>query len=77
MSPMDTAVFWIEYVVRNGMHALRLPIVDMPWWKKNLLDIYGFIFLIIMIALYVVTKTLSFVVRLLRFAKPQNSKKTN
>ncbi|KAG7207216.1 hypothetical protein KM043_008894 [Ampulex compressa] len=43
MSPMDTAVFWIEYVIRNGPDSLRSPAIDMPWWQLHLIDVYAFL----------------------------------
>ncbi|XP_057333523.1 UDP-glycosyltransferase UGT5-like [Microplitis mediator] len=49
MSAVDTAVYWIEYAVRNGPDALRSPIVDMPWWQVALLDVYLLIFISLII----------------------------
>ena len=43
MSPMDTANFWIEYVIRNGGDVLKSPALLLPAWKLALLDVYGFI----------------------------------
>ncbi|XP_008210453.1 UDP-glucuronosyltransferase 2C1-like [Nasonia vitripennis] len=43
MTPMNTALFWIEYIARHGKNALRSPIVDMPWWQSSLFDVYTFI----------------------------------
>ncbi|XP_031787545.1 UDP-glucuronosyltransferase 2B15-like isoform X1 [Nasonia vitripennis] len=56
MSPMDTAVFWIEYVARHGKNVLRLPVVDMPWWQANLLDVYGCILGALIILVYLCIK---------------------
>ncbi|XP_001603733.2 UDP-glucuronosyltransferase 2C1 [Nasonia vitripennis] len=54
MSPIDTATFWIEYVARHGKNALRSPVVDMPWWQVNLIDVYGFILLVLIIIGYII-----------------------
>ena len=43
MRPMDTANFWIEYVIRNGGGVLKSPALSLPAWKLALLDVYGFI----------------------------------
>ncbi|KAG7207637.1 hypothetical protein KM043_009257 [Ampulex compressa] len=43
MRPIDTAIFWIEYVVRNGQDCLRSPAVELTWWQLNLLDVYAFL----------------------------------
>ena len=45
MSPMDTANFWIEYVIRNGGDVLKSPALSLPAWKLALLDVYCFIIL--------------------------------
>ncbi|XP_046658306.1 UDP-glycosyltransferase UGT5-like isoform X2 [Homalodisca vitripennis] len=40
MSPLDTAVYWTEYVLRhNGARHLRSAAVDMPWYQLWLLDV--------------------------------------
>ncbi|XP_031787743.1 UDP-glucuronosyltransferase 2B20-like [Nasonia vitripennis] len=79
MSPMDTAVFWIEYVARHGKNALRLPVVDMPWWQANLLDVYGCIIAAVLIAIYAgfkIRKIMKLVTSKCSFNKT-NKKKTN
>ncbi|KAJ8680732.1 hypothetical protein QAD02_016519 [Eretmocerus hayati] len=43
ISPVETAVFWVEYVARHGKNCLRSPIVDMFWWRANLIDVNAFI----------------------------------
>ena len=43
MSPMDTANFWIGYVIRNGGDVIKSPALSLPAWKLALLDVYGFI----------------------------------
>lgn len=59
MSPMDTAAYWIEYIVRHGKNSLRSPIVDMPWWQVHLIDIYAFIGTVVLIALFIFKLVLS------------------
>uniref|UniRef100_A0A1B6FW51 UDP-glucuronosyltransferase n=1 Tax=Cuerna arida TaxID=1464854 RepID=A0A1B6FW51_9HEMI len=40
MSPLDTAVYWTEYVLRHkGARHLRSAAVDMPWYQLWLLDV--------------------------------------
>lgn len=51
MNAMDTAIFWIEYVIRNGANALKSPALDIPWWQLALIDINAFIFLSILLVL--------------------------
>lgn len=77
MSILDTANFWVEYVIRNGPNALRSPAIDLHWWQVELLDVYAFILLsttiIITIIVVFVKKILQMVLR--KFSNPQNSKK--
>ncbi|XP_041840602.1 UDP glucuronosyltransferase 5 family, polypeptide G1 [Melanotaenia boesemani] len=40
ISPMDTAIFWIEYVIRNkGAAHLRSAGFDLPWYSYFSLDV--------------------------------------
>ena len=43
MSAIDTAIYWIEYVIRNGPQSLRSHAVDLPWWKLYLIDVFVFL----------------------------------
>ena len=45
MTAMDTATYWVEYVIRNGGAPLRSPALDLPWWQIHSLDIFAFIIL--------------------------------
>ncbi|XP_035701550.1 UDP-glucuronosyltransferase 1A1 isoform X1 [Folsomia candida] len=47
--PVDTGVWWVEYVLRHDdVSHLRPRSVHLPWWKKRQLDIWGAIFLAIL-----------------------------
>ncbi|XP_033839811.1 UDP glucuronosyltransferase 5 family, polypeptide G1 [Periophthalmus magnuspinnatus] len=51
MSPMDTALFWIEYVIRNkGAPHLRAVGYSLPWYSYFCLDVAAFL-LVILVAL--------------------------
>ncbi|KAJ8954683.1 hypothetical protein NQ318_011375 [Aromia moschata] len=42
--PMDAAVYWVEYVVRNrGASHLKVAGVGMPWYKYHLVDVIAFL----------------------------------
>uniref|UniRef100_A0A3P8TJ73 UDP-glucuronosyltransferase n=1 Tax=Amphiprion percula TaxID=161767 RepID=A0A3P8TJ73_AMPPE len=44
MSPMDTAIFWIEYVIRNkGAAHLKSAGFSLPWYSYFCLDVAAFI----------------------------------
>ena len=65
LTPTQTALFWIEYVVRHGKDALRSQIVVMPWWQVSLTDIYAFIASIVLLVLYGTIKILKLLSRLI------------
>ncbi|XP_058790295.1 UDP-glycosyltransferase UGT5-like isoform X2 [Phymastichus coffea] len=56
MPPLETAIYWIEYIHRHGKNALKSSIEDMPWWQASLLDVYAFIAGSFLIALYIFIK---------------------
>ncbi|KAK9870915.1 hypothetical protein WA026_009877 [Henosepilachna vigintioctopunctata] len=57
MSPMDTAVYWVEYVARHKSAThMRTAAVDMPFYQYLLLDVIAFLIAIIFISMYIVYK---------------------
>jgi len=60
MSAMDTAIYWVEYVIRNkGAHHLRSAAVDLTWYQYYLLDVITFLAIILLFFIlicYFVTK---------------------
>lgn len=60
MSAMDTAVYWVEYVIRNkGAHHLRSAAVDLTWNQYYLLDVITFLIIVLLFFVcicYFVTK---------------------
>jgi len=52
-SPLNTSIFWVEYVAKYG-NVLQSPAINLYWWQRNLLDVYGFILAVIVTALGVV-----------------------
>lgn len=71
LNARDTAMYWIEYVIRHkGATHLRSAGLDLKWYQFYLLDIIGFI--VGGILLLVVSVVVS--IRLLVFRKPNNSK---
>ncbi|MBO8927591.1 hypothetical protein INP01_14215, partial [Staphylococcus aureus] len=47
MSALNTAVYWVEYVIRNkGAHHLRSAAVDLTWYQYYLLDVIAFLIII-------------------------------
>lgn len=53
MSAMDTAIYWVEYVAKYG-NALQSPAIHLHWWERNLVDVYGFLLIVVVTVLGVV-----------------------
>ncbi|XP_055012609.1 UDP-glucuronosyltransferase 2B17-like [Boleophthalmus pectinirostris] len=48
MTPMDTALFWIEYVIRNkGVPHLQAVGYSLPWYSYFCLDVVAFLLAIV------------------------------
>ncbi|KAE8746863.1 UDP-glycosyltransferase-17 [Frankliniella occidentalis] len=67
MSPLDTAVYWTEYVIRHkGAPHLRGGARNLAWYQEALLDVFAVVFLLLAAALFVLWKSLRAVLRLVR-----------
>ncbi|XP_044592520.1 UDP-glucosyltransferase 2-like isoform X3 [Cotesia glomerata] len=78
MSPLDTAVYWIEYVIRHGKTALRSPAVNMYWWQVALVDVYVFLTITALVIVFVTVKIVRFISKILSPAvNTPHSKKVN
>lgn len=59
---MDTATYWVEYVIRHGgAPHLRVAALDLPWYKYFLLDVIAVILgvtLLVLLVLYKIVKKL-------------------
>lgn len=70
MSPLDTAVYWTEYVIRHkGAHHLKTAAVHMPWYQYLLLDVIAFLAFVIISAFLVAYYSLKTLYRLFRTAR--------
>jgi glucuronosyltransferase len=44
MSALDTALWWIEYVLRNPDTSSLKPLaLNQAWYERRLLDVWGFL----------------------------------
>lgn len=58
MHPLDTALYWVEFVMRHrGAAHLRTSSYQMPWYEYHSLDVIGFLLMVILV-LTVVTVVL-------------------
>lgn len=54
MSALDTAVYWVEYVIRHkGAHHLRSEAVKLTWYQYLLLDVILFFIVISLLLIYI------------------------
>ncbi|XP_052054777.1 UDP-glucuronosyltransferase 2B1-like [Apodemus sylvaticus] len=57
MKPLDRAVFWIEYVMRNkGAKHLRPALHDLSWVQYHSLDVIGFLLVCVATVLFIMAK---------------------
>ncbi|KAG8295040.1 UDP-glucuronosyltransferase 1-1 [Homalodisca vitripennis] len=62
MTAADSAVFWVEYVLRHGgAHHLRSAATQLSWYQLALLDILAAIVAVVVILFLVLRKLLSLV----------------
>ncbi|KAJ8668435.1 hypothetical protein QAD02_010098 [Eretmocerus hayati] len=67
LSPMRTAIFWIEYVIRNGGDVLKSPAVQLTWWQLALLDVYGAILMSFFLVFISIFYSITFIMRRLLY----------
>jgi glucuronosyltransferase len=80
MSPLNTAIFWTEYVIRHGgAPHMRSAALDLAWYQYLLIDVIAFILVIgagILITLYIIVrKVLRSLKSKLMDSKVKNKKK--
>ncbi|XP_072401507.1 UDP-glucosyltransferase 2-like [Diabrotica undecimpunctata] len=61
MSGLEKAIWWIEYVIRHkGAKHLWHPNLDLPLYKYFLLDVFGFLLLVIFVLSYMIYMVCNF-----------------
>ncbi|XP_037387454.1 UDP-glucuronosyltransferase 2A2-like isoform X1 [Pygocentrus nattereri] len=64
VKPLDEAVFWIEYVMRNkGAGHLRVASHSLNWYQYHSLDVLVFLISILALVFYIIIRTCSFLIR--------------
>lgn len=72
MSPMDTAIFWLEYMIRNkGAEYMKNPARNMNWFAYTMLDIYAFILVIFIVVVAILVKLMKAVTSFKSVPMPQ------
>ncbi|XP_069686790.1 UDP-glucosyltransferase 2-like [Periplaneta americana] len=58
-SPLDRAVWWVEYVIRHrGARHLRSAAVDLTWYQYLLLDVIAFIITVFIFTIWVAYRSI-------------------
>ncbi|XP_006983865.2 UDP-glucuronosyltransferase 2B1 [Peromyscus maniculatus bairdii] len=74
MKPLDRAIFWIEYVIRNkGAKHLRVAAHDLTWFQYHSLDVLGFLLACVVTVMLIIMKCCLFCCR--KFSKAGKKKK--
>ncbi|KAH1028367.1 hypothetical protein HUJ05_001726 [Dendroctonus ponderosae] len=77
MSPMDSAIYWVEYVAkhRETLH-MRSEAIDVPFYQYYLIDVATFLFGIIASFLFTLYKIAKLILRVItRFSKNAKQKR--
>ncbi|CAH6886618.1 Ugt2a3 [Phodopus roborovskii] len=57
VKPLDRAVFWIEFVMRNkGAKHLRVAAHNLTWFQYHSLDVIGFLLVCVVTLAFIITK---------------------
>lgn len=60
-SPLETAIWWIEYVGRgNGLAYIRSDAAEQPWYQRHLLDVIFFLICFSLLVFYVIYRLISY-----------------
>jgi hypothetical protein len=50
MKPIDSAVYWIEHVIRHkGAPHLRSAGLDLKWYQREMIDVIGFLVFVVLV----------------------------
>uniref|UniRef100_A0A8C1ZYA4 UDP-glucuronosyltransferase n=1 Tax=Cyprinus carpio TaxID=7962 RepID=A0A8C1ZYA4_CYPCA len=76
VKPLDEAVFWIEFVMRNkGAKHLRVEAHNLTWYQYHCLDVFAFLITILTVVLYVFFIMCKFFIMRCCFRSKRKSKK--
>lgn len=69
----EVAAYWIEHVIRHGTKHLQPAGRDMPFYQRHLLDVFFFIFSVVVIFLILMYKIVKWCA--LKLRKPSSKKR--
>lgn len=65
MSPMDSAVYWVEHVAKHqGGLYMRSEAIDVPFYQYYLIDVAAFLVSIIAVCLFTLCKIVKLILKL-------------
>ncbi|XP_044262534.1 UDP-glycosyltransferase UGT5-like [Tribolium madens] len=65
VKPIDTAIYWVEYVIRHGgAPHLKVAAIGLPWYKYLLFDVIVFVSVIIVFLVFMLFKCVKIVAAL-------------
>lgn len=78
LSPMQNAVYWIEYVIRhNGAPHLKVAAVGLPWYKYYMVDVVAVLSGGILLGLFLLGFSVKLILsRFLRFQSKNKIKRS-
>lgn len=78
LSPIDTAVYWVEHVARHkGAEHMRSPAINMPFYQYLLLDVISFLIVVTLFLIYVLYKITKLILLLVLSASRSSKKKVS
>ncbi|EGW05453.1 UDP-glucuronosyltransferase 2A3 [Cricetulus griseus] len=76
VKPLDKAVFWIEFVMRNkGAKHLRVAAHDLTWFQYHSVDVIGFLLVCVVTLAFIMTKCCLFTCR--KFCMSEKKRRGN
>jgi len=70
VTPMETAIWWTEYIARgNGRFYFRSDSTGLSWYQRHLVDVTLVLIIVFMIFIYILFRLIKLLLTLLRFFK--------
>ncbi|KAG4075331.1 hypothetical protein HA402_003122 [Bradysia odoriphaga] len=60
ISSVDSAAWWIEYVLHHDTTHLKSPSMTLSWWQRRLLDVWFIVYTIVLITAFAIYKSAKF-----------------
>jgi glucuronosyltransferase len=69
MPGRDIGVYWVEHILHHGGKHLNSSSKNLPFYKLHLLDVWLFLMTILATTLFVIFRSLTWLVKKLRLGK--------